>query len=376
MVWIAFALMTAAVVLCLVWPLSGARASPSAASADIAFYRSQLAEIEDDIARGLLAAGDAEPTRAEIARRLLAAHGSGRAPAPGRFERRRVVAMGSTLVLVPSLALALYLRIGSPDQPDMPIAARTTGPGTDVASALAKIEAHLVSNPNDGRGYELIAPLYLQLGRFDDASRAYGATLRLLGESAERRAALGRAIVMAADGVVTAEARAAFDKAVADDPTLPQARFFLAVAAEQDGDKDRAIGLWRALQADTPANAPWQRAVAQHLAALTEPPAQAASAPKSSPQMGPGGPTADGIAALPPEQRLAAIRGMVEGLAFRLAQNGRDPEGWLRLIRAYTVLGDAAKARSALVDARKGLGGDAAALARVDDLARQLGLGG
>jgi cytochrome c-type biogenesis protein CcmH len=67
---------------------------------------------------------------------------------------------------------------------------------------------------------------------------------------------------------------------------------------------------------------------------------------------------------------------MVDGLAARLAQNGRDPEGWLRLVRAYSVLGEQAKARTALGEARKVLSDDSAALSQLGDLARQLGLEG
>lgn len=377
MVWIAFALMTGAVALALVWPLSARRPARGAGEADLAFYRGQLAEVEDDVARGLVTPGDVEATRAEIGRRLLtsAEGGPGRdGPSRGSFRGRRIVALLAAVVAMPAVALGVYLRVGAPDQPDMPIASRSAGTGLNLAEALPKIEAHLAADPNDGRGFALVAPLYARLGRYDDAVKAYAAAIRLQGDTAERRATLAQARMAAADGVVTADARADLDRALAQDPKLPQARFFLAVAAEQDGDKDRARGLWRALAADSPADAPWREAVRQHLAALSSAPA--ASATDSPTEMMPTGPAAAGIAALPPEQRVTAIRGMVDGLATRLAQNGRDPEGWLRLIRAYTVLGESEKAKAAVADARKGLDGDGGALGRVDDLAKRLGLEG
>ncbi len=375
MVWVAFALMTAAVALCLLWPLSSRPGARPGKTADLDFYRSQLAEVQQDIDRGLVAADDADATRAEIGRRLLASMDRGEpGPSSGGFQARRLMAVLAAVVFVPALALGLYLHVGAPDQPDMPIAARDTAPGFDLASAIPKIEAHLAAVPTDGRGFQLIAPIYLRLGRYEDAARAYAASLRLLGEIPEGRAALGQAQMMVADGVVTAEARGNFEKALAENPKLPHARFFLAVAAEQDGNKDKARQLFEALQADSPAGAPWLDAVRQRLAELSGTPAPALAAP---PAMGaPTGPAAAGIAALPPEQRIAAIRGMVDGLAARLAENGRDPEGWLRLIRAYTVLGDQDKAKTALADARKGLGGDAAALQQIDQLAKQLGLEG
>ncbi len=375
MVWAAFALMTGAVALALVWPLSIRRSGRGAMAADLDFYRSQLAEVDDDVGRGLVAPAEAEAARAEIGRRLLVAADGASGPSPAAragVRARRVVAIAAALVAMPLVAMGVYLRVGEPNVPDMPIASRSGGSDFNLAEALPRIEAHLAADPDDGRGFAVIAPLYARLGRFDDAANAYAQALRLLGETADRRAALGQARVGAADGVVTAEARAEFERALATDPKLPQARFFLAVAAEQDGDKARALTLWQALAADSPADAPWLDAVRQHLASLSGTPPPIPEAATGVP----AGPAAAGIAALPPEQRGAAIRGMVDGLAVRLAQNGRDPEGWLRLIKAYTVLGDTVRAKAALADARKGLDGDGASLSRLDDLAKQLGLEG
>ncbi len=72
--------------------------------------------------------------------------------------------------------------------------------------AVQRVEAHLVSHPDDGRGYEIVAPIYLETGRFDDAVRAFGEALRILGVTPQREGAYGLALVMAADGVVTTQA--------------------------------------------------------------------------------------------------------------------------------------------------------------------------
>jgi cytochrome c-type biogenesis protein CcmH len=77
-----------------------------------------------------------------------------------------------------------------------------------------------------------------------------------------------------------------------------------------------------------------------------------------------------------PEDRSAMVRGMVERLAERLQRDGSDVDGWLRLVRAYTVMGDRGKAISAVADARKALGHDADKLRRLDELVRELKLEG
>ena len=379
--WIVFAAMTAAAVLCVLLPLLKARDAPARGAADAAFYRAQVASLDDDVARGLLPAEDAAGTRAELGRRLLSADERSRADVLRPSIAVRTVASLVALCAVPAIALGLYLYVGSPAYPDLPLASRES-PGQNIAAIVEKVEGHLASHPDDGRGFELIAPIYMQMGRFGDAARAYAQTIRLLGDSADREAAFGQALLLEADGVVTAEARKALEAALKIDPALPQARFFLGVAAEQDGDKDKARGIWQAMVDGAPADASYLTVVRRRIAALDRPPASAPSGavPSGAVPAGtgpaPSGPMAANIAALAPEQRDAAIRGMVEGLAARLAENGHDPDGWLRLVRAYTVLGDTGKARQALADARRSMTGDQASLSRLDGLAHELGLEG
>ena len=378
MVWLALAFMVAAAVLCVAWPLLRPRRDAGVGATDVAFYRQQLVELDADVDRGVLRASDVGATRAELGRRLIqASDATGAAPASGR----RSVAAVVSGCFVAAVAAALYADVGHPGQPDAPLAARETG-RPDFATALAKIEAHLASDPDDGRGLEIVAPVYMRLGRFDDAARAYREIVRVLGRSPPREVELGQALVMASDGVVTAEARQAFDAALADDPSLPQALFFDGLAALQDGDRAKARGLWARILDEAPAGAPYTAIVRQRIADLdsvTSPaaPPSPAGGGVAGPRALPGMPAgAAAVAALPPEQQRTAIRGMVDGLAARLAQNGQDPDGWLKLVRAYRVLGEQDKAVKALADARRSLTGDPQDMARLDQLARELGLEG
>jgi len=191
--------------------------------------------------------------------------------------------------------------------------------------------------------------------------RARRNALRLNGSSAEREAAFGEALVFAANGIVTAEAKAAFERAVALDANGVQARYFLGLAAEQDGDRTQAAATWRALIEAAPPDAPWVDLLRRALARVDR-----AAAPED--------PSA--ASELAPEQRQAMIQGMVERLSERLHRDGGDVEGWLRLVRSYMVLGQLDKARAAVVDARRALAGDAGKLRRLDDLLKGLGLQG
>ena len=182
------------------------------------------------------------------------------------------------------VALALYADLGRPDLPDAPLAARMAdAKGAEgVEAALARLEAHLAASPDDAKGWAVIAPVYMHLGRFDEAATAFAEILRLDGESADRRAGYGEALVGAAGGVVTADARAAFDKALAEQPGLPAARFYLGLAAEQDGDKPKAMAIYQGLLNETPAGAPWAAALQERLAAVKGESAPTVPAPAAS----------------------------------------------------------------------------------------------
>ncbi len=362
--WFGLALMTAAAIWAVLWPLAR-RASQSRSGSDVAIYRDQLEEIERDRAAGLIEDNEAVSAQVEVSRRLIAAADAQTASptnVPSATWRRRAVAIAA-FVLLPFGATTLYLALGSPLLPDHPLAPRLAAARADqsIDTLIAKVETHLESNPDDGRGWEVIAPIYIRLGRFDDAVRARRNALRLNGSSAEREAAFGEALVFAANGIVTAEAKAAFERAVALDANGVQARYFLGLAAEQDGDRTQAAATWRALIEAAPPDAPWIDLLRRALARVDR-----AAAPED-----PGA-----ASELAPEQRQAMIQGMVERLSERLHRDGDDVEGWLRLVRSYMVLGQPDKARAAVVDARRALAGDAGKLRRLDDQLKGLGLEG
>jgi cytochrome c-type biogenesis protein CcmI len=155
-IWLAFAMMTAAVSLALLRPLSARREERNARASDIAFYRSLLVETDDDVRRGLVAAEDAAAARDEIARRLLASVDSlpkDRSHASAR--PRRICAVMAVVVVLPFIALALYLRVGAPNQLDMP-ASRRTGAEFNPTVVIPKIGAHQAADPNDGHGFQAI----------------------------------------------------------------------------------------------------------------------------------------------------------------------------------------------------------------------------
>ena len=268
--WLVFALMTAAAIFAVLWPL--ARAHNVQAGSELEVYRDQLDEIERDRAAGLIGAAEADAARVEVSRRLIAAADAAefRHIAVGSPRWRRRAAAIAGLVLLPVGAIALYLTLGSPQLPGEPLQARLRAIHNDrsIASLVAQVETHLAQNPNDARGYAVLAPVYLQLGRFQDAVNARRKVLALGGETADRQADLGEALTAAANGIVTADAKVAFERAVALDASEPKARFYIGVAAEQDGDRAKAAAIWQEMLKSAPADAPWVATVTRALAEI------------------------------------------------------------------------------------------------------------
>ncbi|MBX9711439.1 MAG: c-type cytochrome biogenesis protein CcmI, partial [Xanthobacteraceae bacterium] len=267
--WFVFALMTTAAVFAVLWPLGrGARTAPG--GSETLVYKDQLAEIARDAKAGLIGAPEAEAARVEIGRRLLAASASEQGDVQTTNVRFRRAVSVIALVGLPLIAAAFYLQLGSPMLGDFPLADRMrTASATDSLDKLvAQVEAVLEKNPADGRGWNVLAPVLMKLGRFDDAVRAYRNSITYNGETAARRSDLGEALAAAANGVVTGDAKSEFERALALDTQDFKARYFIALAAEQDGRTKEAGDIWRAMLANAPQDAPWKPLVQAALARL------------------------------------------------------------------------------------------------------------
>lgn len=378
--WIILACLTAAVAAVMLVTLArGAKPAADDRAGEIAVYKDQLAELERDRNLGLISAEDAGYAKAEIGRRLLSAAGDAQADGAQGTRRGMTVAGVFVVLLVPIVSLSAYVTLGSPQLPDQPLAARLANPGNNMALLVAKAERHLAQNPNDGAGWDLLAPIYFRAMRLADAELAYRNAIRLVGTSPERLSGLGETLIAASDGIVTEDARLAFEESLRLSPDNPRARFYLALALEQAGRRDEARAAFEAIAKASPADAPWMELVQQHIAANggEAAPPPAAAVPPAAVSQGPGGPTPDDLAAaqeMSGAERQEMIRGMVESLAARMQEDPDNLEGWLRLIRSYAVLGDREKATEALNAGLKTFPADGDEGRQLVALAREVGL--
>lgn len=373
--WVAAAVLTLIGCVAVLWPLSQRAHGPASDAAfDLEVYKDQLSELDGELQRGLISKEDFEQARAEIGRKVV--HAKARSDAgtdnakPSGFSSASAVAVTLAVLAVPALSWAGYAVLGRAGMPSAPLATRLqTPPGqAGPAELVAQAERHLAANPEDGRGWEVLAPIYMSMERFGDAATAYRNSIRINGSTAERQNGLGEALTILAQGVVTAEAEEAFKASLALDATQPVTRFYLATAKAQHGRKDEAVADLEALLREAPADAPWRSTVETALAGLRGTATASTGAP------GPGAADVEAAANMSEGDRMQMIEGMVAQLSERLKTNPDDMAGWQRLIRSYTVLGKTAEAKDALNRAVAAFGADEQKRAAILEFAKGLNI--
>lgn len=348
--WLISALLTFAATLAVLLPLMRRNRilSPSMHN-DLAVYRDQLREVEADAARGMIDAESAEQARIEISRRILNAEKAAieAQENAARKGSSRLVAFVAVLS-VPLIAWGLYPLYGRPDMPSQPLQARLaeSPDRNSVAELIARAERHLAQNPDDARGWDVLAPIYLRLGRNGDAVNAYRTAIRLAGENAQRLLGLGEALTVVAGGTVTAEAEAAFEKAAQLAPDDLVASYYLAQRDLQDGKPEAAIARLQGLLDKMPADARQRVQLQQAIERVKQMSGSVPAAPSAMP--GPTAEDVEAVSSMSAEDRQAMVEGMVRRLDAKLRENGNDIEGWKRLIRSYMMLNKPSEAEDAL----------------------------
>ncbi len=398
--WISAGAMVVMVAVVLLQALRQAKAAGPAGVEDLAVYRDQLAEVDRDLARGVLPADEAGRLRIEVQRRMLEAD---RTPVQAATNRPVSLAWGASLIM---LALAgagvLYLVLGAPGYPDLPIAGRLAnaeaeymnrphqddlearaGPFTPPAGVdqgaldlIGKLRTAVASHPDDLQGQTLLAENEAKLGNYAGARQAQAQVIRLKGDAATAQdySAQGELMIYAAGGLVTPEAEAALADAVRRDPKDGSARFYLGLMAAQVGRPDRTFALWKPLLDDGPADASWIAPIRARIQEVADAAGIAYTAPVADAGKGPGAADLANAAQMTPEDRQKMIAGMVGGLETRLLAEGGSIEDWTKLINALGVLKASDRAKAAFAKAQTDFAGHPGELSALQAAAVQAGI--
>ncbi|KIN64109.1 Cytochrome c-type biogenesis protein CycH [Sulfitobacter noctilucicola] len=341
---------------------------------DLRVYRDQLAEIERDVARGVIPPEDAERVRTEISRRILAAD-AGRSAATIEPQKTPLLLVGALAITLIGGSIAIYTWLGQPgygdlalqdriafaeelreNRPDQQTAVDSLPPfpvteelSDEFVNLMASLRETVSARPDDLQGHILLAQNEARMGNFMDAAAAQNRVMQIKGEdvTSEDISDFGELLVLAAGGYVSPEAEVAFRAALNRDENDGRARYYLGLMMVQTGRPDIAFRLWNGLLRRGPADAAWIAPITAQIENV----AQLAGVNNYSiPAIGGGaapGPSVDDIEAaseMTAEARMEMIGGMVEGLSNRLATEGGPAQDWARLITSLGVLGDSEQA--------------------------------
>jgi cytochrome c-type biogenesis protein CcmH len=266
---------------------------------------------------------------------------------PGRRSRTAQWLLASAIaVFLLGVGGGVYAMLGEPS-----LALRDVTPpqGRDVKGLIPMLIQRVHGEPNDATAWSYLGRAYMSQSDPRDAAKAYARAIELMRAKKQKDPALysayGEALVQQSGGAVSADAEAAFNMALADDPSDAAGRFYLGLARASRGDKEGALALWKSLAEDVPPNSQIHQVLVERMAMLS---AQSGGAP-------------DPVA-------------MVARLAARLKTDPNDLMGWQRLVRAYSVLGEPQKAKEALATARKTFASKPDALTALDAAAKELKL--
>ncbi len=359
MIWTAIGLLTAIVLGLLLRRLWRPAAPTVALRPELAIYRDQLAELESDRARGLIDEEAAATARLEIERRLLSVPPAAPEASQSTMQRRRLAAV--LAILIAAVALGLYLELGRPDLPDAPLLAREGAENADSAAALPPppleptqraqledeveyLETSLDENPSQRDTWVALGNRLIELGRYRDAIDALDQAIAQGADDRLTQSRLGVALTLQEGGAVSAEAETSFRRALAADANDIAAAYWLAIRELQLGRGDAALRQLIAIEQSLPPEAPQRQSIGVVIADVANrlgvDPEEARAAVVTVPDIDPS--------AIPEgEDQDAFILSMVEGLAAKLEENPDDIEGWRKLGRSWTVLGEYGRAEDA-----------------------------
>ena len=304
---------------------------------------------------------------------------------PKRFEiQSKHILIGSICVAVAAISWSVVRSNGA----NSPVeASETLAPGQDVEKSIAALEQKLAQNPDDAEGWRMLGWSRFNMGAYAKAAEAYRKATKIAPNNGDYWSSLGESLVQDASGPFGQEAVAAFRKALTIDPKDPRARYFLGVQKDLVGDSQGAINDWIALLNDTPKGAPWEQGVRDTIAKvaaehkidvsgrmIASAPAHMPSSPATDAIPGPSASQLAQASSLPPSQQAEMVNEMVNGLERKLAADGRNEAGWLRLMRARMVMGQKDKAKQARDKALQIFSADKGAVGRIKAASDTLGI--
>lgn len=342
--WILTALLSAIAMGFVCYPLLSRNVSVrSETDSEQTLYKARLLEIDKDFELGRLDEASAEAARTEEARRLIKSTENTK---PLNVSSTNKILVVVAALFLPLFSLPFYLSVGSPQEAMPPVVAENVNGEPSIEELLAVAEKRLSTNPDDSNGWKVVAPVYMRMGRFDDAINAYENVLRVEGDSPEFLLKLADAHIEKNQGQVNDKAQNLVSRVLAIDEENAIAKFYTGIIALQSDKPDETLLIWQAMLDEAKGDEEWVPIIQGRIAEL--------KSLENTPLLpAVDEATLEAAEGMSAEDRLEMIGQMVSNLSEKLQENPNDKQGWQRLIRSYMVLNRKEDAQTALVNARK-----------------------
>ncbi|PCI32910.1 MAG: c-type cytochrome biogenesis protein CcmI [Alphaproteobacteria bacterium] len=335
----------------------------------IAVYKAQLEELNADQNNGVLNASEVASARLEIERRLLKIADNQRSPheatAPTTGTGASAALLAGIVTIVLLLSAGFYLSIGHPAMPDFVLkdqdhsVARRAEKDTaspEKIKEVAELEAHLIDNPTNSMAWRALGQNQSDLRNKPASAKAYQHWYELERDNIDAAVVYAESLIILSEGRVGPAALLVLNRARKLQPRNPGVRHYLALANYQSGNIAEALTGWKGLEAESKPGVPWLRPLRRWIAQAERDlglPSSAAQAPGPVPGPGPALSAVEraAIKDMSADERSAMIKGMVARLQGKMDENPENIEGWFRLAKAYSVLGQKQDAITALEQA-------------------------
>jgi cytochrome c-type biogenesis protein CcmH len=279
---------------------------------NLLIHRDQLKQLQADRDNGTLSAAEFESEQTELGKRVLEdALATLKDDAPLNPRSNGRWAAIAVAVLLPVLAVGLYLQLGSPEtvapeaMPAVADVAPQQGPHgmsfEQIRESAAALAERLQRQPDDGEGWATLARSYNVLGRFNEAADAYAKAVSRLPADAQLLADYADALAMSQGQKLDGKPLEIIGQALKADPTNLKALALAGTAAFERKDYPAAVGYWEKVEKAAPADSEFARSIGSSLEearALAEGRMPAAALPEIMPPQPAGAAQAAGAATL------------------------------------------------------------------------------
>jgi len=225
-------------------------------------YRDQLAELDEESRAGRLAGDQYAQARGELENRLLEEVPEADTPVVAPVQRTYRAVAFAAFIAVPLLAVTLYLALGNPAalRPQQTESAHGLGQ-QQMDALIGRLAARLEKNPEDAKGWVMLARAQAVRGRFGEASAAYAKSVAMFPDDAQLLADYADALAMAQGGRLPGEPEALVERALRADPNNAKALALAGTIAFDSKNYSLAIKHWERLRGSIPPDSEFAKSI-------------------------------------------------------------------------------------------------------------------